>query len=183
MSLDGVVEGPGPGDNFELAGWSAPYFTPEIGRFIAESSAASDALLLGRVTYEGFAAAFASSTDGNPAAEMMNNIPKYVVSRTLEKAEWRNSTLLKGDAAEEVARLKRQPGKNINVSGSIELLQTLLRHGLVDELGLLVHPVVVGRGKRLFGDGFNTALDLMRTQTFSSGVVLLAYRPAAGEPG
>lgn len=178
ISLDGVVEGPGPGDNFELAGWTMPYWDDAIGKFIADSSAASDALLLGRVTYQGFEAAFAAGTDGNPAAEMMNSIHKYVVSTTLQEAKWNNSTLIKGNVVEEVAGLKQQPGKNINISGSGTLVQTLLQYDLIDELNLLVYPVVLGRGKRLFKDGSNLTLKLTQTETFNSGVVLLTYQLA-----
>ncbi|SMB80562.1 dihydrofolate reductase family protein [Deinococcus hopiensis] len=175
MSLDGVVEGPGPADDFAAAGWSMPYFVPEIGQYIGESGAQADALLLGRATYQGFRAAFANAPRGDPAAAMMNGISKYVVSGTLTEADWVNSTLLGGDMVEEVGRLKAQPGRNINVSGSVTLIQSLLRLGLLDGLDLLVHPVVVGQGRRLFGDGLTARLALRETRTFSSGVVLLSY--------
>ena len=174
MSLDGVVEGPGAGDDFEAAGWSMPYFVPEIGAYIGESGAQADGLLLGRATYEGFRAAFANAPADNPAAAMMNGIPKYVVSGTLMEADWANSTLLGGDL-EEVARLRAGEGRNINVSGSVTLIQSLLRRGLLDGLDLLVHPVVVGRGRRLFEGGLSARLELRETRTFSSGVVLLSY--------
>lgn len=174
ISLDGVVEGPGPGDNFELAGWTMPYWDDDIGQFIQAGMAASDALLLGRVTYQGFAAAFASST--SPDAELMNSFRKYVVSTTLQEAEWSNSTLIKGNVAEEVARLKQQPGRDIAISGSGQLVQTLLQDDLIDELNLLVYPVVLGRGKRLFKDGSNLTLKLSQAKTSSSGVLLLTYR-------
>jgi len=178
ISLDGVVQGPGPQDDFALAGWTMPYWDDAIGEFIGESSAAADALLLGRVTYQGFESAFANNTDGDPAAAMMNNIHKYVVSTTLEEATWINSTLINGNVVEEIARLKQQPGKNINISGSGTLVQTLLDQGLVDELNLLVYPVALGQGKRLFKDGSNLTLKLAQTRTFNSGVVHLTYEPA-----
>jgi dihydrofolate reductase len=179
ISLDGVVEGPGPEDNFELAGWTMPYWDDGIGQFVQQGMMASDALLLGRVTYQGFAAAFASGTDDTAA--IMNNFPKYVVSTTLESAEWQNSTLIKGNLVEEVTRLKQQPGRDIAISGSGTLVQALLLDGLVDQLNLLVYPVVLGRGKRLFQDGNNLILKLVDTQTFNSGVVALTYHPATSQ--
>jgi dihydrofolate reductase len=179
ISLDGVVEGPGPGDDFELAGWTMPYWDDEIAKFVQAGMNASDALLLGRVTYQGFAAAFASGTEGD--AETMNSFPKYVVSTTLEAAEWNNSTLIKGNVVEEVAKLKQQPGRDIAISGSGELVHTLLQHDLIDELNLLVYPVVLGRGKRLFKDGSMLTLKLVQAKASSSGVVLLTYQPARNE--
>jgi dihydrofolate reductase len=179
ISLDGVVEGPGPGDDFELAGWTMPYWDDEIAMFVQAGMNASDALLLGRVTYQGFAAAFASGTEGD--AETMNSFPKYVVSTTLEAAEWNNSTLIKGNVVEEVAKLKQQPGRDIAISGSGELVHTLLQHDLIDELNLLVYPVVLGRGKRLFKDGSMLTLKLVQAKASSSGVVLLTYQPARNE--
>jgi dihydrofolate reductase len=176
ISLDGVVEGPGPEEGFALAGWTMPYWDDDIGTFIQAGMDASDALLLGRVTYQGFAAAFASGT--GPDAERMNSFRKYVVSTTLEKAEWNNSTLIKGNVAKEIAKLKQQPGQDIAISGSGTLVQTLLQHDLIDELNLLVYPVVLGRGKRLFKDGSNLTLKLIQSKRSSSGVVLLTYQLA-----
>lgn len=173
ISLDGVVEGPGPGDDFELAGWTMPYWDDQIGAFVQAGMEASDALLLGRVTYQGFAAAFASGT--GPDAAVMNNFRKYVVSTTLEQADWSNSTLIRGNVAEEVARLKQQPGRDIAMSGSGTLVQTLLDEGLIDELNLLIYPVVLGRGKRLFKDGSNLTLKLKQSKSSSSGVQMLTY--------
>ena len=178
MSLDGVVEGPGPADNFERAGWTMPYFSDEIGQTVGESFAKSDAMLLGRVTYQGFEAAFGAQTGG--MADMMNNTHKYVVSNTLPKATWNNSELIKGNGdslAAEITKLKQQPGKDIGMSGSITLVQFLLAHGLLDELSLLLHPVVVGTGKRLFKDGFDTTMQLAKSQSFKTGVVQLVYLP------
>ena len=173
MTLDGVIEAPGPGDPAPFAGWTMPYWDDEIGAFIGAGMAASDTLLLGRVTYEGFAAAFGSGT--GPDAERMNAFPKYVVSTTLKEADWVNTTLITGDVADEVARLKQQDGRDISISGSGTLVQSLLQHNLVDQLNLLIYPVVIGRGKRLF-DGVNqTTLKLAHSQTSSSGVALLTY--------
>lgn len=176
MTLDGVVEGPGPGDNVEFAGWTMPYWDDDIGAFIGAGMAASDTLLLGRVTYEGFAAAFGSST--GPDAERMNAFPKYVVSTTLDKADWVNTTLISDNVAEEVARLKQQDGRDIAISGSGTLVQSLLQHNLVDQLNLLVYPVVIGRGKRLFDHVNPLTLQLSHSQTSRSGVVLLTYQLA-----
>lgn len=175
MSLDGVIEGPGPADPFEKAGWFMPYFVPEIGEYIAQSSAESDGLLLGRVTYDSFRSFFEGQGSSNPSAAMMNGVQKYVVSNTLKEADWVNSTLIQGDALQEVARLRGQDGKNLNISGSIELIHSLLPHGLIDELSLLVAPTIVGTGRHLFPDGFSTGLTLLETLEFSSGVLLQRY--------
>jgi dihydrofolate reductase len=176
ISLDGVVQGPGPEDGFDLAGWTMPYWDDDIAAFVTAGMGAADTLLLGRVTYQGFAAAFASST--GPDAEIMNNYRKYVVSTTLEQAEWTNSSLIKGNVAEEVAKLKQQPGRDIGMSGSGTLVQSLLQEGLIDELNLLIYPVVLGRGKRLFQDGSNLTLKLKQSKTSSSGVLLTSYQVA-----
>jgi dihydrofolate reductase len=176
ISLDGVVQAPGPEDNFELAGWTMPYWDDDVAAFVQAGMEAADTLLLGRVTYQGFAAAFASST--GPDAEIMNNYRKYVVSTTLEQAEWNNTSLIKGNAAEEVAKLKQQPGRDIGMSGSGTLVQSLLQEGLIDELNLLIYPVVLGRGKRLFQEGSNLTLKLKQSKTSSSGVLLTTYQVA-----
>jgi len=176
VSLDGVMEGPGPVDEFKLAGWTMPYWSEEIGKFKFDELFASDAILLGRVTYQGFAAAWPSRTDEAGFADRMNRLPKFVVSTTLGKVKWDNSRLIKENVAEEVSRLKQQPGQDILVAGSGELVHTLIQHDLIDEYRLLVYPVVLGSGKRLFGDGSNATLKLVETKTFSSGVVLLHYQ-------
>jgi dihydrofolate reductase len=176
ISLDGVVQGPGPEEDFELAGWTMPYWDDDIAAFVQAGMGAADTLLLGRVTYQGFAAAFASST--GPDAQIMNNYRKYVVSTTLEQADWNNSSLIKGNVAEEVAKLKQQPGRDIGMSGSGTLVQSLLQAGLIDELNLLIYPVVLGRGKRLFEDGSNRTLKLKQSKTSSSGVLLTTYQVA-----
>jgi dihydrofolate reductase len=176
ISLDGVVQGPGPGDDFELAGWTMPYWDDDIAAFADAAMQAADTLLLGRVTYQGFAAAFASST--GPDAQIMNNYRKYVVSTTLEQAEWNNSSLITGNVVQEVAKLKQQEGQDIGMSGSGTLVQSLLRHNLIDELNLLIYPVVLGCGKRLFEDGIKVNLKLKQSKTSSSGVLLTTYQVA-----
>lgn len=165
ISLDGVIENPA---------WTMPYWNDEISQFKGAEQAACDALLLGRVTYQGFAAAWPNSTD--EGADIMNNLPKHVVSTTLDTLEWNNSRLIKSNILEEITALKQQPGKDILVYGSGTLANTLLQHDLVDQLQLLVYPVVLGAGKRLFQDGFSTTLKLVETKAFSSGVVLLMYQ-------
>jgi dihydrofolate reductase len=169
VSADGVIEAPET--------WTGPYFSPELGQHVGSLMAAADTMLLGRVTYQTFAASFAGQSGG--MADQMNATPKVVVSTTLDRAEWQNSTLIRGDAAE-ITRLKSRPGKNINVSGSATLVAWLLRQGLLDELDLLIFPVVVGQGKRLFGgDGGRAELALAGCEAFPSGVAHLTYRPAS----
>lgn len=171
VSLDGVIESPDK--------WSMQYFNEELGQTVGELMAANDTLLLGRKTYEEFAAAFGNDTSGSPDAAMMNGFQKVVVSNTLTRADWQNSTVLNGDAAEGVARLKQQPGGTIGMSGSNTLLRSLLRQGLVDELHLLVVPVVVGSGKRLVeGEGEQLPLKLTASNTLSNGVLHLTYAAA-----
>lgn len=166
LSLDGVMEHPA---------WTMPYWNDEIASFKGEESLASDALLLGRVTYQGFAAAWPESKD--EGAEYFNSVRKYVVSTTLEKAEWNNSVLIKDNVVEEITRLRQQDGRDITVHGSGALVQTLIRHDLVDCLRLLVYPVVLGQGKRLFQDGTTATLKLVEAKSFSSGVAALIYEP------
>ena len=173
VSLDGVMEDPS---------WTFQFPGEDRDQFKFDELSASDALLLGRVTYEGFAAAWPHMTEqtGEYGA-MMNGYPKHVVSTTLEEPlEWNNSKLVKGDLAEEVSRLKDQPGKDILVFGSGDLVNTLMQHDLVDEYRLMVFPIVLGSGKRLFGEGGDMKpLKLMATRTLGSGVVVLSYGPAA----
>jgi dihydrofolate reductase len=175
MSLDGVVESPQE--------WHFPYFNDEMGEAIGAAMAASDAMLLGRVTYEEFAAFWPyqePSEEDQETTNYMNNTPKFVVSKTLEEPlEWNNSTLIKGDVAEEITKLKQQPGKDISITGSPMLVRSLLADGLLDELRLMVHPIVVGRGKRLFEEGGDQkALELVDSKTFGTGVLYLTYQPA-----
>jgi dihydrofolate reductase len=172
LSLDGVMEEPM---------WTMPYWNDEIAQFKAEETTANDVLLLGRVTYEGFAAAWPQRTDEASGGPYFNGVRKYVVSNTLDEAEWNNSQILKGDILKEITQLKQQDGENLVVHGSATLVQTLMQHNLVDRLRLLVYPVVVGKGKRLFQDGSAAKLKLVKSQAFSSGVVALIYQPAKGE--
>jgi dihydrofolate reductase len=169
-SVDGVVEAPET--------WTGPYFSPEIGQVVGSTMANGDTMLLGRLTYQTFAASFAGNTS-DPMAAQMNAIPKVVVSATLETAEWENTVLIRHDVAREITRLKDQPGKNINISGSATLVAWLVGQGLLDELNLLLFPVVVGHGKRLFGgEGRPAALTLAHCEAFSTGVTQLIYHPA-----
>ena len=176
VSVDGVTESPEE--------WQLPYFNDEMGEAVGAAMAAADATLLGRVTYEEFASYWPGvSSEDQPFADHMNNTSKYVVSRTLEEPlEWNNSTLIKGIVAEEISRLKRQPGKDIGITGSVTLVQSLLQEDLLDELGLMIHPVVVGSGERLLDEGdVPKKLKLVGSKTFSTGVVYLTYRPAGKE--
>ena len=172
-SLDGVVEAPDK--------WTGPYFNDQVGQAVGALMAANDAMLLGRVTYEGFAAAFGGQSGG--MADQMNNTPKYVVSGTLISAGWQNSTLISGqraDVAGQIGALKQQPGRGIGMSGSSSLVSWLLRQGLLDRLDLLVFPVVLGHGKRLFSEpGEPVPLTLTGSAAFSTGVVHLSYEPAS----
>ena len=186
VSLDGVIEAPGGSGESDRGGWSFQYDRgPEGDEFKFDELAAADALLLGRVTYEGFAAAWPQMEEqtGEYGA-WMNGYPKHVVSTTLqEPLEWNNSSLIAGDIAEEVGRLKQQPGKDILVFGSGKLARTLMEHDLIDEYRLMVIPVVVGKGKRLFGDlGETRAMRLADMKPVGpDGVLILTYRPAGKE--
>jgi dihydrofolate reductase len=176
VSLDGVMEDPGGAESFKYGGWT---FEIERGadgdNFKLEETMESDALLLGRVTYEGFAAAW-PSREGE-FADKFNTMPKYVVSSTLESPEWANSTVLDGDVVERVSRLRRELDGKIVVHGSAQLVQTLLEHDLVDELRLMVFPVVLGGGKRMFGETSDKKrLQLVDSRTVGDGVVILVYR-------
>ena len=177
VSLDGVMEDPGGVENFEHGGWTMPYWDEGIGKFKFDELFASDALLLGRVTYQGFAAAWPSRKDPQGFAERMNNLPKYVVSTTLKKVEWSNSRLIRGNIIEEVSKLKQQPGQDILITGSGELVNKLMPHQLIDEYRLLVYPVILGSGKRLFREESDANLRLVEARTFGSGVALLRYQP------
>ena len=176
MTLDGVVEAPDK--------WSFPFWSEETGKFKLAETRASDALLLGRVTYEGFAAAWPGRKDADGFADQFNSMPKYVASRTLKKLEWTNSHLIKGDLAAEVSKLKHQPGKDIVIHGSPTLIRSLMPHDLIDEYRLLVYPLVLGRGKRLFDETSQANLTLAESQALGKGVVKLVYKRAdkAGEP-
>lgn len=182
ITLDGVIDSPGGGSDFEHAGWSFKFNTGEEGQeFKFEELMAADAQLLGRITYEGFAKAWPTMTDTGEFGEKMNSMPKYVVSTTLsdDDADWTNTTVIRDDIAGEVARLKDQVAGDILVAGSARLVRALAELDLVDEYRLMVHPVVLGSGKRLFGDGMpRTALRLgSSTPIGPDGVLILTYLP------
>jgi dihydrofolate reductase len=178
VSLDGVMEDPGGAEKSEHGGWSFQFWNEEAAKYKFDELFASDALLLGRVTYQGFAEAWPSRTDEEGFADRMNSIPKFVVSTTLEEVEWNNSRLIKRNVANEVSKLKQQPGQDILVAGSGELVHTLMHHDLIDGYRIMVHPIVLGGGKRLFREGTEKkVLRLRETRTFSSGIVLLCYEP------
>jgi dihydrofolate reductase len=169
LSLDGVMNEPA---------WTEPYWYDEISKFKYDELLASAALLFGRVTYQGFAEAWPGRSDEAGFADRMNSLPKFVVSNSLEKLDWSNSHLIKGDIAHDVALLKQQPGQDILVYGGGELVRSLMPKGLVDEYRLLVYPVVVGTGKYLSQGGSRATLKLVETKTFSCGVVAVIYAPA-----
>lgn len=171
ISLDGVVESPET--------WHFPYFNEEMGAAMGATMTSSDAFLLGRRTYEQWAAFWPTQDPGeNPMAHAINGMPKFVASTTLDAVEWQNSTLLEGDVRDAVTRLKSRAGGDIAITGSATLVRSLLADGLLDELRLMIHPVVVGSGARLFDDGDQVPLELVESETFSTGVLNLAYRPA-----
>src|ERR671929_2053478 len=175
MSLDGVVEDPGGSEDFKYGGWSFEIPRGDEGdRFKLAETMDSEALLLGRVTYEGFAAAW-PSREGE-FADKFNQMPKYVVSRSLESPEWANSTVLRGDLRAEVGKVREEVDGDVVVHGSAQLVQALLEHDLVDELRLMVFPVVLGAGKRLFGETSDKKrLELAETKTVGDGVAILIY--------
>jgi dihydrofolate reductase len=173
ISLDGVVEAPDT--------WHFPYFNDEMGQAVGNAIAETDTLLLGRRVYEEWAAYWPQQDPASdPFVSIMNETPKVVVSTTLERVDWQNSTLLEGGLADGVNALKAKPGKNIGMSGSATLVRSLLEQGLLDELRLLVHPLVVGTGAKLFPDGATpVSLELVDSRAFATGVLDLTYRPAA----
>jgi dihydrofolate reductase len=188
LTLDGVMQAPGrpdedTRDGFQHGGWAQPYNDPVMGRVMAEGMAEAGPLLLGRRTYEDFFSFWPHQTD-NPYTEVLDNARKYVAStRLAEPLPWRNSTLISGDLAEAVAGLRRQPGPDLVVLGSGELVQTLRRHQLVDRYVLLIHPLVLGSGRRLFPDG--GAFDALRLVgdpvVTTTGVMIATYQPAEDE--
>jgi dihydrofolate reductase len=189
VSLDGVIQAPGhAGEDgaggFGHGGWSVPFMS-DHRRYVIDSFRAADALLLGRITYEIFAAYWPTVTDaGDEIAGSLNTCAKYVASTTLRNPSWQGTTLIGSDLGGEVAKLKERPGKDIVVIGSATVAQTLARHGLVDEYRLMLHPIVLGSGKRLFEEGaLATPMSLVDTRTTTTGLVILTYRPSerAGE--
>ena len=178
VSLDGVMGSPQE--------WAFSYSNDEMEKANAAGMAASDALLLGRVTYEQMAAFWSNQPGGTPMADYINSVPKHVVSATLEEPlAWNNSTLIRGnELAEDITRLKQQQGKDIAILGSGTLVRSLLKDDLLDELLLIIHPIVLGSGKRLFEDeGYRKALELVDSKTFATGVLYLTYRLARREEG
>jgi dihydrofolate reductase len=189
VSLDGVMQAPGGADEdreggFAQGGWTQPYWHDDIGAHFFEEITQSDALLLGRKTWQIHGGAFEPMAAGDPFGDVMNTMPKYVVSTSLTSASaWRNSTLITRNVVEEVRALKAQPGKNIYIDGSSALVHTLAQHDLVDEYSLLVYPLVLGSGKKLFPDGLRLNLRLIETRSFPSGVVLMRYAAERGAKG
>jgi dihydrofolate reductase len=187
VTLDGVMQAPGGPDEdrdggFTHGGWMVPFIDDVIMRVMTDWVGRADGLLLGRRTYEIFAASWPHASADDPIAAKLNSVRKYVASRTLKRVDWSNSTLLTGNIAEAVRKLKGEPGGELQVHGSGELIQTLLRHDLVDELRIWYFPVLLGTGKRLFGDGTVPAgLKLVETQTSTTGAVLQVHQ-AAGKP-
>ena len=179
ITLDGVIEDPGGSEDSEYGGWSFRHPAPEGQQFKADELAAADVQLLGRVTYEGFAAAWpAMEETTGEFGRKMNAMPKVVVSTTLTEATWHNTTIISGNLAEEVAGLKQRYPGDVLVAGSATLVRSLAGHNLVDEYRLMVHPVVLGRGKRLFSDGFPVAdLELAESRKVGPDVEMLIYRP------
>jgi dihydrofolate reductase len=188
ISVDGVYQGPGGPDEdrsggFDRGGWLVPLFDEETGQFMDEVFKNVDAFLLGRRTYEIFAASWPNATDPNdPVAKNLNTLPKYVASNTLKDPAWANTTVLEGDLASAVQELKERDGRELQVHGSGRLVQSLLANDLVDRLSLLVFPVIVGAGRRLFPDsGIATGLALEESRSTPSGVAISVYRPS-GRP-
>jgi dihydrofolate reductase len=173
ITLDGVFEEPGRSD------WHPPYHSDELERYKLDEVMEAEAQLLGRVTYEGFAAAWSSVEDEEGFAEKMNTMPKYVASSTLTEPTWENTTVLTGDATAAVRELKSGDGGPLLIGGSGRLVRTLIADGLVDELRLIVHPIVVGEGARLFDGSSDVPLSLIEAKPLDSGIVILVYGPAA----
>ena len=184
ISLDGVIQAPGGADEdtdggFPHGGWTWPYWHDDIGANFMQAMAEADTFLLGRKTWQTHGAAFDPMPEGDPFGDIMKRMKKYVVSTTLQSADlWRNSTIIRDNVVEEVRKIKAAPGKNIYVDGSSVLVHTLAQHNLVDEYSLLVYPLVLGSGKRLFPDGLRVNLKLIDTKTFPSGVTLMRYQPS-----
>jgi dihydrofolate reductase len=178
VTLDGVMQDPGGGEQMPFGGWSREFWSNEAGQFKYEELFAADALVLGRLTYQGFAAAWPNYKDEAGFADRMNGLPKHVATRTLTQLEWNNSHVIGGDVAAFVADLKQRPGLDILVAGSASLVKALMAAKLVDEYRLLLHPVVVGGGKRLFPDGAaRQDMALASTRALPKGLMVLSYTP------
>jgi dihydrofolate reductase len=184
VSLDNVMQAPGGAEEdteggFTHGGWTGPYWHDDIGAHFFEEMQQTDALLLGRKTWQIHGGAFEPMPEGDPFGDLMNTMPKYVISTTLISASaWRNSTLIRSDVVEEVRALKAKPGLNIGIDGSSVLVHTLAEHDLIDEYNLLVYPVVLGQGKKLFPDGLRVNLRLLESRSLPTGVVLMHYARA-----
>jgi dihydrofolate reductase len=180
VSLDGVMQAPGGVDEdteggFEHGGWTMPYWHDDIGAHFFQAMSECDTFLLGRKTWQGHTV-FESMEEGDPVGDVMNAKQKYVVSTTLHSADaWRNSTIIRRNVIEEVRKLKQQPGQNVYTDGSSVLVHTLAQHNLVDEYSLLVYPLVLGGGKRVFPAGVRIDMKLVETRPFPTGVVLMRY--------
>jgi dihydrofolate reductase len=184
LTLDGVMQAPGRPDEdtrggFKHGGWAAPYFDPVVAKAAGKGMAAGGALLFGRRTYEDFASIWPTMPSDNPFSKVLNETQKYVASRTLKAPlSWRNSTLLEGDAAASVANLRDTPGKDVVILGSGELIRSLMQHSLIDEYRLLIHPLVLGSGRKLFVDGGALVrFRLVDSQATTTGVIIATYRP------
>ncbi|HEY2980867.1 MAG TPA: dihydrofolate reductase family protein [Anaerolineales bacterium] len=183
VSLDGVMQAPGGADEdtdggFAYGGWTGPYWHDDLGAHFFQEISGVDTLLLGRKTWQGHGGAFEPLPAGDPFGDVMNNLPKVVVSTTLKSAKaWRNSTIIGQNVMDEIRKLKEQPGKNIAVDGSSVLVHAMAQHDLIDEYSLLVFPIVLGSGKRVFADDFHAGLKLIETKSFPTGVVLVRYQP------
>lgn len=176
LTLDGVMEAPGSEDSLgDRGGWSFLYSNDEAAAFKFDELMASDALLLGRATYDIFAASWPART--GEFADRMNRLPKHVVSRTLEAPTWENSHLIREDVAGAVSELKEQPGQDILLYGSADLVRTLTEHGLIDEYRLMIFPLILGTGKRLFADGAAVSVKLVEAKTLGAEVLILTYQP------
>jgi dihydrofolate reductase len=182
LTLDGIMQAPGgPGEDdssgFKSGGWIGDRWDGTLDEVMGATLGKKPALLLGRKTYDIFAAYWPHTTE--PGADELNNAQKYVVSRTLDKVDWQNTTLIKGDAVKEINKLKEMDGPELQVHGSSNLLQTLLKYGLVDEMQIIIFPVIVGNGKRLFGEGLDPSnLKLLNSRTSAKGVIVAWYEPA-----
>ena len=180
MTLDGVIQAPGGKDEdtdggFQHGGWTWPYWHDDIGKSFGAVMAETDAFLLGRKTYVTHAAAFEPMPPGDPFGDMMNAPKKYVVSKTLQNPQWRNTTIIRENVIEAVRALKAEPGRNILTDGSSQLVHALLEHDLVDELHLLVYPIVLGSGKRVLPNGLSRKFNLLSSKMYPTGVVALHY--------
>jgi len=178
VTLDGVMEAPGTETSLGIrGGWSFKFWNEAATKYKHDELFGTDALLLGRVTYQIFADVWPSITDPQGFADRMNGLPKHVVSTTLKVAAWNNSRLITGNVLEQVSALKQLPGQDILILGSADLVRTLAQHDLIDEYRLMIFPIILGTGKRLFIEGVSSSLLLIKTDTFNSGIVVLSYQP------